>query len=84
MKTELNFGRFFDIFHYFIKIFNKLQNEESSYDGVLGGFGFLNPMDIEDSEKLIDNLIENKLLSTKLALGEVNFNVFSRKTIKII
>ena len=70
------FSSYFSIFLGFLNFFNIFQNEESSYDGVLGGFGFLNPMDIQDSEKLINNLIENKLLSTKLALGEVIFKVF--------
>ena len=49
----------------------KIKKEDTTYDGVLGGYGFVNPMDIADSEKMIDYLVQNMSMIPKLALGNI-------------
>ena len=49
----------------------KKKKEDTTYDGVLGGYGFVNSMDVADSEKMIDYLVQNMLMIPKLALGNI-------------
>ena len=52
-----------------MNLYIKIKKEEATDDGVLGSYGFLNDLDINDSEKLIDELMEKGVLKNDLAIG---------------